>query len=113
MYEDIFGSIRNEAAKRNLRESTSTVYCNAVGYFFRTTNKEISELTTDGVKSFLTEKRLNGLSPQTYMHTGLLSVTIASKVCRRHMLHMLSRITKIKISGRSLSYPGKNLSEDF
>ena len=66
MYEDIFESIRNEAAKRNLRESTSTAYCNAVGYFLRTTNKEISELTTDDVEAFLTEKRLNGLSPQTY-----------------------------------------------
>lgn len=66
MYEDIFESIRNEAEKRNLRESTSNAYCNAVGYFLRTTNKEISELTTDDVEAFLTEKRLNGLSPQTY-----------------------------------------------
>ena len=66
MYEDIFESIRNEATKRNLRESTSNAYCNAVGYFLRTTNKEISELTTDDVEAFLTEKRLNGLSPQTY-----------------------------------------------
>ena len=66
MYEDIFESIHNEAAKRNLRESTSNAYCNAVGYFLRTTNKEISELTTDDVEAFLTEKRLNGLSPQTY-----------------------------------------------
>ena len=66
MYEDIFESIRNEAAKRNLRESTGTAYCNAVGYFLRTTNKEVSELTTDDVEAFLTAKRLNGLSPQTY-----------------------------------------------
>lgn len=68
MYEDIFESIRDEAEKRNLRESTSTAYCNAVDYFLRTINKEIAELTTDDVEAFLTRKRLNGLSPQTYNH---------------------------------------------
>lgn len=36
MYEDIFESIRKEAAKRNLRESTANAYCNSVGYFLRT-----------------------------------------------------------------------------
>lgn len=68
MYEDIFAQIRNEAEKRNLRDSTITAYCNSVNYFLRSVNKDVSALTTDDVDAFLTEKRLNGLTPQTYNH---------------------------------------------
>ena len=66
MYEDIFAQIRNEAQKRNLKESTIDAYCNSVDYFLRIVNKDISSLTTDDVEAFLTEKRLSGLAPQTY-----------------------------------------------
>ena len=68
MYEDIFAQIRNEAEKRNLRDSTINAYCNSVNYFLRSVNKDVSALTTDDVDAFLTEKRLNGLAPQTYNH---------------------------------------------
>jgi len=68
MYEDISAQIRNEAQKRNLKESTIDAYCNSVDYFLRIVNKDISSLTTDDVEAFLTEKRLSGLAPQTYNH---------------------------------------------
>ena len=68
MYEDIFAKIRYEAEKRNLKESTINAYCNSVDYFLRAVNKDISDLTTDDVDAFLTEKRLGGLAPQTYNH---------------------------------------------
>lgn len=68
MYEDILARIRNEAEKRNLKESTINAYCSSVDYFLRTVNKNILTLTTDDVDAFLTEKRLGGLSPQTYNH---------------------------------------------
>ena len=68
MYEDILAQIRNEAQKRNLKESTIDAYCNSVDYFLRIVNKDISSLTTDDVEAFLTEKRLSGLAPQTYNH---------------------------------------------
>ena len=68
MHEDILCKIRNEAEMRNLKESTINAYCNSVDYFLRIVNKEVSALTTDDVEAFLTEKRLNGLSPQTYNH---------------------------------------------
>ena len=68
MYEDIFAQIRNEAQRRNLKESTIDAYCNSVDYFLRIVNKDISSLTTDDVEAFLTEKRLGGLAPQTYNH---------------------------------------------
>ena len=68
MYEDIFNQIRNEAKKRNLKESTINAYCNSVGYFLRIVNKDVSVLTTDDVDAFLTEKRLGGLAPRTYNH---------------------------------------------
>ena len=42
MYEDIFNQIRNEAKKRNLKESTINAYCNSVGYFLRIVNKDVS-----------------------------------------------------------------------
>ena len=68
MYDNIFAQIRIEAEKRNLKDSTIDAYCNAVGYFLRTVNKEVAILTTDDVDAFLTEKRLGGLAPQTYNH---------------------------------------------
>ena len=68
MYEDILAQIRNEAEKRNLRDSTINAYCNSVNYFLRSVNKDVSSLTTDDVDAFLTEKRLNGLAPRTYNH---------------------------------------------
>lgn len=68
MYEDIFTQLRNEAEKRNLKETTINAYCNSVDYFLRVVNKDVSDLTTDDVDAFLTEKRLSGLSPQTYNH---------------------------------------------
>ena len=68
MHEDIFNQIHYEARKRNLKESTIIAYCNSIDYFLRTVNKDISALTTDDVDAFLTEKRLCGLSAQTYNH---------------------------------------------
>ena len=68
MYEDIFAQIRQEAEKRNLKDSTIDAYCNSVSYFLRTVDKDITTLSTDDVDSFLTEKRLSGIAPQTYNH---------------------------------------------
>ena len=68
MYENVFTRIRNEAQKRNLKESTINAYCNSVGYFLRTINKDVSALTTDDVDAFLTMKRLEGRSPETHNH---------------------------------------------
>lgn len=56
------------AGKRNLRESTIQLYCHDVGYFLRCTGKPVSDLTIDDVDSFLTWKRLEGRSPETYNH---------------------------------------------
>ena len=53
MYEDIFAQIRNEAEKRNLKETTINAYCKSVGYFLRIVNKDVSALTTDDVDAFL------------------------------------------------------------
>ena len=66
MYEDIFATIRKQAEKRNLRESTIDSYCKTVGFFLRNVGKEVTELTTDDVEAFLTQKRLEGLAPRTY-----------------------------------------------
>ena len=68
MYEDIFESIRNAAEKRNLRESTIQLYCSNVAYFLRCTGKFASELTLEDVNAFLTQKRLEGRSPETINH---------------------------------------------
>ena len=68
MYEDIFALIRQEAEKRNLRDSTIDAYCNSVSYFLRTVEKDVAALSTDDVDSFLTEKRVSGIAPQTYNH---------------------------------------------
>ena len=68
MYEDIYASIRYAAQKRNLRESTIDLYCNDVRYFLKCTGKEVADLTTEDVDAFLTTKRLEGRSPETYNH---------------------------------------------
>ena len=68
MYEDIYASIRNAAQKRNLRESTINIYCSDVRYFLKCTGKEVADLTIEDVDAFLTTKRLEGRSPDTYNH---------------------------------------------
>ena len=66
MYEDILPQFEKQAEKRNLRESTIDSYCKTVGFFLRNVGKEVTELTTDDVEAFLTQKRLEGLAPRTY-----------------------------------------------
>jgi len=66
MYDKFLESICFEAQKRNLKSSTYTAYCNAVGYFLKSVNKEASELSSDDVDTFLSSKRLDGISPRTY-----------------------------------------------
>lgn len=68
MYEDIFGSIRQAAEKRNLREGTIQLYCRNIGYFLRHTGKAATDLTLEDDDSFLTQKRLEGRSPETHNH---------------------------------------------
>lgn len=68
MYDEIFNQITNAANKRNLRESTIHAYCTSVAHFLKYTDKPIDALTTDDVDTFLTEKRLSGISPETYNH---------------------------------------------
>ncbi len=68
MYEDIFGSIRKAAEKRNLRERTIQLYCSNIRYFLRCTNKPVTDLTLEDADIFLTMKRLEGRSPETHNH---------------------------------------------
>ncbi len=68
MYDEIFSQITNAASKRNLRDSTIHAYCTSVAHFLKYTDKPIDALTTDDVDTFLTEKRLSGISPETYNH---------------------------------------------
>ena len=68
MYNEIFSQITNAANKRNLRDSTIHAYCTSVAHFLKYTDKSIDALTTDDVDTFLTEKRLSGISPETYNH---------------------------------------------
>ena len=68
MYEDIFGSIRKAAEKRNLRERTIQLYCSNIRYFLRCTNKPVTDLTLEDADVFLTMKRLEGRSPETHNH---------------------------------------------
>ena len=68
MYDEIFSQITNAANKRNLRDSTIHAYCTSVAHFLKYTDKPIDALTTDDVDTFLTEKRLSGISPETYNH---------------------------------------------
>ena len=66
MYEEIFNQIRSAANKRNLKDSTIHAYCTSVAHFLNRTAKDIDALTTDDVDIFLTEKKLSGISPETY-----------------------------------------------
>ena len=68
MYEEIFNQIRSAANKRNLKDSTIHAYCTSVAHFLNHTAKDIDALTTDDVDTFLTEKKLSGISPETYNH---------------------------------------------
>ena len=68
MYEEIFNQIRSAANKRNLKDSTIHAYCTSVAHFLNHTVKDIDALTTDDVDIFLTEKKLSGISPETYNH---------------------------------------------
>ena len=68
MYDEILSQITNAANKRNLRDSTIHAYCTSVAHFLNYTDKPIDALTTDDVDSFLTDKRLSGISPETYNH---------------------------------------------
>ena len=68
IYNEIFSQITNAANKRNLRDSTIHAYCTSVAHFLKYTDKPIDALTTDDVDTFLTEKRLSGISPETYNH---------------------------------------------
>ena len=68
MYNEIFSQITNAANKRNLRDSTIHAYCTSVAHFLKYTGKSIDALTTDDVDTFLTEKRLSGISTETYNH---------------------------------------------
>ena len=68
MYEEIFNQIQSAANKRNLKDSTIHAYCTSVAHFLNHTAKDIDALTTDDVDTFLTEKKLSGISPETYNH---------------------------------------------
>lgn len=68
MYEEIFRQITDAAKKRNLRDSTIHAYCTSVGHFLKYTDKAIDSLSADDADTFLTEKRLSGVSPETYNH---------------------------------------------
>ena len=63
-----FNQIRSAANKRNLKDSTIHAYCTSVAHFLNHTAKDIDALTTDDVDTFLTEKKLSGISPETYNH---------------------------------------------
>ena len=65
---DKLDQIRSAANKRNLKDSTIHAYCTSVAHFLNHTAKDIDALTTDDVDIFLTEKKLSGISPETYNH---------------------------------------------
>ena len=68
MYEDIFELVTIAAQKRNLKESTSHRYCQALTHFLRTFIKPWQELTIEDADNYLTAKRLAGIMPETYNH---------------------------------------------
>lgn len=81
MYEEIFSQITDAAKKRNLRDSTIHAYCTSVRNFLKYTGKPTDALTTDDADTFLTEKRLSGVSPETYnhYHAGIRVVCVCQK----------------------------------
>ena len=67
MYEEIFNQIRSVVNKRNLKDSNNSCILKiGVAHFLNHTAKDIDALTTDDVDTFLTEKKLSGISPETY-----------------------------------------------
>ena len=68
MYNEIFDQITFAAKKRNLRDSTIRTYCTSVSHFLSYIQKDPWSLTIEDVDTFLTEKRLSGISPATYNH---------------------------------------------
>ena len=68
MYENIYQLIRIPAQKRNLRESTISLYSNNVSYFLRYIRKPLSSLSFEDADLFLSYKRSQGISPETYNH---------------------------------------------
>lgn len=68
MYEDIFELVTIAAQKRNLKESTSHRYCQALTPFLKASNKPWQELTIEDAEDYLTAKRLAGIMPETYNH---------------------------------------------
>ena len=68
MYEDIFELVTIAAQKRNLKESTSHRYCQALTPFLKASNKPWQELTIEDADDYLTAKRLAGIMPETYNH---------------------------------------------
>ena len=68
MYEDIFELVTIAAQKRNLKESTSHRYCQALTPFLKSANKPWQELTIEDADDYLTTKRLAGIMPETYNH---------------------------------------------
>ena len=68
MYEDIFELLTIAAQKRNLKESTSHRYCQALTPFLKASNKPWQELTIEDAEDYLTAKRLAGIMPETYNH---------------------------------------------
>ena len=68
MYEDILELIIIAAQKKNLKESTSHKYCQALTPFLKTINKPWQELSIEDADDYLTAKRLAGIMPETYNH---------------------------------------------
>jgi integrase/recombinase XerD len=69
MYNQIYNSIRETASKRNLRDSTVDAYCVTIHHFMESVSKtNLDDLTVSDVETFLSEKRLKGIAPQTYNH---------------------------------------------
>ena len=68
MHENIYELIRIPAQKRNLRESTISLYSKNVSYFLRCIRKPLSSLSLEDAEFFLSYKRSQGISPETYNH---------------------------------------------
>ena len=68
MYEDIFELVTIAAQKRNLKESTSHRYRQALTPFLKASNKPWQKLTIEDAEDYLTSKRLAGIMPETYNH---------------------------------------------
>ena len=68
MHENIYELIRIPAQKRNLRESTISLYSKNVSYFLRCIGKPLSSLSLEDAEFFLSYKRSQGISPETYNH---------------------------------------------